>query len=91
MRGLVTIYYSPRQGAGYEVSIVMANGRGVSGIRAGGDAGNAAAIAMDYIICHCVENLLGGDVVGSTEVMALIPKRFHSVPAKAERKEWAKL
>lgn len=91
MRGVVTVYYSPRQGAGYEVSIVMANGRAISGIRAGGDAGNAAAIAMDYIACHCVENLSGGDLVGATEVMALIPKRLHNVPAKAHRSEWEKL
>ena len=88
MRGMVTIYYSPRQGAGYEISIINARGRATSGIRAGHDAGNAAAMATDYIACHCVENLSGGDAVGDGAVMALIPKHLHSVPSKANRSGW---
>ena len=87
MRGLVTIYWSPRQGAGYEISVINSRGRATSGIRAG-TAGNAAAMAVDYIACHCVENISGGDVVGNEEVMKLIPKHLHSVPAMANRKGW---
>jgi hypothetical protein len=89
MRGTVTIYWSQRQGAGYEISVLSSSGRVTSSIRAGYGAGNAAAMAVDYIARHCVENDAGGDAVGDADVMALIPKHLHSVPARANRKGWA--
>lgn len=85
MRSIVTVAQSSRQGAGFEIAIVMQNGKSIGSISAPGCDGNVAALVAQYAIEHCYKNPDGGDIVGPARILNLIPPHLRSVPKLSER------
>lgn len=87
MRSTVIISINPRfPGGCYEISIVKQNGKTLTGLQGGWekDLGEVAGRAAMYALEHCARNPMGGDIVGPTKILNLIPQHLHHINSPLE-------
>ena len=88
MRSSVIITRNSRQGGcDYEITVIQQSGRYLTGLKGGyeNDLGEVAARAAMYAACHCLPNPLGGDIVGSKNILDLIPPHLLNIPQSSQR------
>lgn len=71
-----------KRGAGYVSTVSDQSGTGHTGARCGLTAFDAATKAAEYMLQYAIKNPDGGDLMAPPEVLDLVPKHLHSVPAK---------
>lgn len=79
MRSTVIII---KRGAGYISTVSGKFGGGHQGARCGLTPYDAAAKAAQYMIEYAQSNPEGGDLMAPPEVLELVPRHLHSIPAK---------
>jgi hypothetical protein len=70
-----------KRGAGYISTVQGQHGGGHQGARCGLTPYDAAAAAARYMIEYAQSNPEGGSLMATPEVLELVPKHLHNVPA----------